>query len=119
MLKILLVGAALSFLLVSSMVAQERFPCAADIKKACADVDPGSGRIVACIKEHMKDYSEVCKKRLSGAAETAKACREDVQKQCGSVAGKVRKANCVMGALTDLGDACKDSIAAVVAPKKQ
>jgi hypothetical protein len=118
MLRILSTGAALSFLLLSSAVAQERFPCAADIKKACADVDPGAGRLVACIKEHLKDYSEVCKKRLSGAAETAKACRDDVQKQCGSVSGRVRKANCVMGALTDLGDACKDSIAAAVAPKK-
>jgi hypothetical protein len=110
MLRTLSIGAALSFLLLSSAVAQERFPCAADI-------DPGGGRLVTCIKEHLTDYSEVCKKRLSGIAETAKACREDVEKQCGSVAGRVRKANCVMGALTNLGDACKGSIAAAVAPK--
>lgn len=118
MLKILSIGAALSFLLVSSAVAQPRFPCAADIKKACADVDPGGGRIVACIKEHLKDYSDVCKKRLSAIAATAQVCREDVEKQCGSASGRVRKANCVMGSLTNLGDACKDSIAAAVAPKK-
>jgi hypothetical protein len=117
MLRILSTGAALSFLLLSSAVAQERLPCAADIKKACADVDPGGGRLVTCIKEHLNDYSEVCKKRLSGVAETAKACRDDVQKQCGSVAGRVRKANCVMGALTNLGDACKGSIATAVTPK--
>jgi len=118
MLRILSTGAALSFLLLSSALAEERLPCAADVKKACADVDPGGGRIVACIKEHLKDYSDVCKTRLSAIAATTKACREDVEKQCGSVSGRVRKAKCIMGALTDLGDACKDSIAAAVAPKK-
>jgi hypothetical protein len=118
MLKILSIGAALSFLLLSSAVAQPRFPCAADIKKACADVDPGGGGIVACIKEHFEDYSDVCKKRLTAIAEAAKVCREDVKKQCGSVRGRVRKASCVMDALTDLSDACQDSIAAAVAPKK-
>jgi hypothetical protein len=117
MLKILSVGVALSFLLLSSAVAQQRLPCAADIKKACAGIDPGGGRIVACIKEHLKDYSDVCKQRLSTIAQAAKVCREDVKKQCGSVSGRVRKANCVRDALIHLGDACKDSIAAAVAPK--
>src|SRR5437899_7425632 len=84
MLKILSISAALSFLLVSSAVAQSRFPCAADIKKACAGVDPGGGRIVACIKEHLKDLSPVCKKRLATLAAAAKVCREDVKKECGS-----------------------------------
>jgi hypothetical protein len=118
MLKTLSVVATLSLLLVSSAMAQSRFPCAADIQKACAGVDPGGGAIVACIKEHLKDYSDVCKKRLSTIAAGAKACRADVEKQCGSVNGRVRKANCVMGALTDLGDSCKDALATAVAPKK-
>jgi hypothetical protein len=117
MFKILSIGAALSFLLVSSAVAQPRFPCAADIKKVCAKVDPGEGRIGACIKENLKDLSSTCKDRLSKVAAADKACREDVKKQCGSVRGRVRKAACLMDALTDLGDACKAAIAAVVARK--
>jgi Cysteine rich repeat len=120
MLKILSVGAALSVLLVSSAMAQPRFPCAADIKKRCANVEPGEGRIVACIKEHIKnkDFSDVCKKRLAKAATAAKVCTEDVKKQCGSERSRVRKAACVVNALSDLSDACEDAVAAAVAPKK-
>jgi hypothetical protein len=117
-LKILSISAALSFLLVSGAVAQSRFPCAADIKKVCAKVDPGEGRIGACVKENLKDLSPACKDRLSKVAAADKACREDVKKQCGSERGRVRKAQCLVEALTDLGDACKDAIAAVVARKK-
>ena len=120
MLKILVTGAALSFLLVSSAVAQTRFPCAADIKKACASVQPGEGRIAACVKEHIKskDLSDACKARLSKAAAVAKVCGDDVKKQCGSEKGRARKAACIAEALTDLSDACQDAIAAIVARKK-
>ena len=112
MLKIFATGAVLSALLVSSALAQPRLPCAADIRKVCANVDPGGGRIIACIKEHFKDLSDVCKERLSTVAAGAKVCREDVEKQCGSMQSKARKAVCIMDALSDLGDACKDAIAA-------
>ena len=85
MLKILSIGAALSFLLVSSAVAQSRFgTCAADIKKVCANVEPGEGRIGACIKEHLKDFSDACQSRLSNAAAGAKVCgggREEAVRQ--------------------------------------
>ncbi len=120
MLKILVTGAALSFLLASSAVAQTRFPCAADIKKVCASVQPGEGRIAACVKEHIKskDLSDACKARLSKAAAVAKVCGDDVKKQCGSEKGRVKKAACIAGALTDLSDACQDAIAAVASGKK-
>jgi hypothetical protein len=118
MLKILSIGAALSFLLLSSAVAQTRFPCAEDIKKSCSNVEPGRGRIVACVKEHLTEFSDVCKERLAELTAVAKVCREDVEKQCGTVRSRVRKASCVMDALGNLGDACKDSISAAIAPKK-
>jgi hypothetical protein len=117
MLKILSIGAALSFLLVSSAVAEPRLPCAAEIKTVCAKVDPGEGRLAACIKENLKDLP-ACKGRMSKLAAANKVCREDVQKQCGSVRGRVQKVKCVADALTDLGDACKTAIAAVVSRKK-
>jgi hypothetical protein len=118
MLKILSISVLASFLLASNAIAQPRFPCAADIKKSCADVEPGGGRLAACIKEHFKDLSDVCKERLSTIASSTKACRDDVQKACGSVESRVRKAVCIMDALSDLGDACKDSIARVVSGRK-
>ena len=57
MLKILSICAALSLLLVSSAMAQSRV-CASDIKKTCANIEPGNGRIAACVKEHLKDLSD-------------------------------------------------------------
>ena len=117
MLKILSIAAALSFLLVSSAVAEPRLPCAAEIQKVCAKVDPGEGRIAACIKENLKDLP-ACKDRLSKVAAADKACREDVKKQCGDVRGRAQKVKCVAGALSDLGDACKTAIASVVSRKK-
>ena len=35
--------------------------CAADVKAQCAGVQPGEGRIRACIMEHFKDLSEPCR----------------------------------------------------------
>jgi Cysteine rich repeat len=116
-LKMLSICAALSFLLVSSAMAQSRV-CAADIKKACANIEPGNGRIAACVKENLKNLSDGCKARLAGAAEAAKTCRADVSKECGSVRRRIQKVACVRDALTNLSDDCKATIAAVVSGKK-
>jgi hypothetical protein len=37
-----------------------RQACAADVKTFCAQVKPGEGRIVDCLKEHSKDVSKGC-----------------------------------------------------------
>ena len=69
MLKILSTCATLSFLLVSSAMAQSGVgACAADIKKVCANIEPGNLRIATCVKEHVADLSDVCKARLAEVA---------------------------------------------------
>ena len=120
MLKVLSIGAALSFVLLSSALAQQpRFgACAADVKKVCANISPGQGRIGACIKEHLNDLTDACKTRLSQAAAAAKVCGEDVKKECGSVSGRVRKAACIKKAIAGLGDDCKTAMAGAVARKE-
>ena len=45
-----------------------RKACKGDVKKNCADVAPGSGRIEACMKDHFADVSEGCKETISQAA---------------------------------------------------
>src|SRR5580692_1857520 len=35
--------------------------CAGDAQKLCAGVQPGGGRIVACLKEHKDELSDQCK----------------------------------------------------------
>jgi hypothetical protein len=42
--------------------------CKGDVKKLCADIVPGGGRIEACMKDHFADVSEGCKDTISQAA---------------------------------------------------
>ena len=51
----------------SAAVAQAGKPCADDIKKLCAGIQPGEGRIKACIKSHMAEVSDPCKDAMSRA----------------------------------------------------
>ena len=43
-------------------LAAIRAACAEDAQKLCAGVQPGGGRIVACLKEHKDSLSDRCKK---------------------------------------------------------
>jgi hypothetical protein len=112
--KILTISAALSLLTSSAMAQSPAAACAADIKKACANVEPGNRRIAACIKEHLAELSDACKARLAEAAAAGRTCRADVEKQCGTVRRRVQKIACIRDALANLGEDCKAAIAAVV-----
>ena len=49
-------------------LAAIRKACKEDVKKNCADIAPGGGRIEACMKDHFADMSEGCKETISQAA---------------------------------------------------
>src|SRR5208282_2353250 len=49
-------------------LAAIRAACAEDAQKLCAGVQPGGGRIVACLKEHKDSLSDRCKKAAGLAA---------------------------------------------------
>jgi hypothetical protein len=71
----LIISAAL---LLSGSVAvaqQAGKPCAGDIKTLCAGIQPGEGRIKACIKSHLTDLSPTCEDRLLTVAVTGKVCK--------------------------------------------
>ena len=51
-----------------SVLATIRAACADDAQKLCAGVQPGGGRIVACLKEHKDSLSDRCKKAAGVAA---------------------------------------------------
>ena len=56
-------------------------PCAGDIKKLCAGIQPGDGRIKACIKSNLTGLSETCEERLLSVAVAGKVCKGDVAKR--------------------------------------
>jgi hypothetical protein len=114
-----------SLLLIGSSAVAERAAserplraCLADVKKNCANVDPGEGRIAGCIKDHVKDLSAPCQNLLSRAAAAKEACAADVKQKCSDARGRRAKLSCVRNTLADLSDACKSAISELAAGKR-
>ncbi len=109
-------------LLLSGSVAvaqQAGKPCAGDIKKLCADVKPGEGRLKACIKSHLTELSEACEDRVLTVAVTGKVCKGDVAKLCaGVVAGSGGIRTCIKSHMAEVSDACRDAMSRTAAGRK-
>ena len=45
-------------------VADARAACESDIQKLCSGVQPGGGRIFACLKQHKDQVSDGCKQAV-------------------------------------------------------
>ena len=61
-------AAAMQSALAQDQMAAIRAACAADAQKLCAGVQPGGGRVIACLKEHKDSLSERCKQAAGLAA---------------------------------------------------
>lgn len=120
MLKIVLAISALVLLLGSSAVAQEgpTKACAADIKKFCGDVQPGEGRVAACVKEHFNELTKPCQDRLATTAAGAKVCAADIKQHCANARRRSAIVSCIRSTLADLSDPCRSAIAQVAAGRK-
>jgi len=92
--------------------------CAGDVKSLCAGIQPGDGRIKACIKSHFSDVSAPCQAVLVKAAAISKACSADVKKVCADVKpGGGRMEACMKTHLSEVSDPCKDAVAQAAAGK--
>jgi|SRR6516164_1678205 len=107
------------FLSAPVAMAQQRSAgvCVADIKAKCAGVEPGEGRIVACVKTHAAEFSDPCKARLARVAQITKACAGDIKENC---AGKERGVRvCIQKSIANIkSDQCKEILAQAVAGRK-
>ena len=52
-----------------AIIAAARVTCDADIQTLCAGVQPGGGRILACLKEHKDQVSDACKMAIVKATQ--------------------------------------------------
>jgi hypothetical protein len=104
----------------SAAVAQHSGkPCAGDIKALCAGIQPGEGRLKACIKSHLTDLSPSCQDRVLTVAVTGKVCKADVAKLCAGIepgTGGIRA--CIKSHMADVSDACRDAMSQAAAGKK-
>lgn len=66
-------AAATESALAQDPLAAIRAACADDAQKLCAGVQPGGGRIVACLKAHKDSLSDRCKQAAAAAANPSSA----------------------------------------------
>jgi hypothetical protein len=103
----------------SAAVAQTGEPCASDIKTLCTGIQPGEGRIKACIKSHLPELSPTCQDRLLTVAVTGKVCKTDITKLCaGIVPGTGGIRACIKSHMEEVSDPCRDAMSRAAAGKK-
>ncbi len=51
----------------SPQASDARAACASDVQKLCAGVQPGGGRVLACLKQHKDEVSDGCKQAILAA----------------------------------------------------
>ena len=88
-----------------------RAGCGAEIQQHCAGVQPGDGRLRACVEEQYAAFSETCKLALLSSVALVKACKDDVQRTCPDLqpgGGHVQA--CMKDHFAEFSDRCKQAI---------
>src|ERR1700710_2922623 len=120
MLKTVLAVSVVILLSATSSIAQSPTAkaCADDVKSLCAGIQPGDGRVRACIKSHFSDVSAPCQVLLVKAAAISKACSADVKKVCADVKpGAGRMDTCLKSHLSEISDTCREAVSQAAAGK--
>src|SRR5262249_13442059 len=101
-------------LIPASGVAQQaavRQVCGPAIEQYCAGIQPGDGRLRACVKDHFAAFPEPCKRVLLSSVAVVKACKPDVQRTCADVQpGGGRIQTCMREHFAEYSEPCKQSI---------
>jgi Cysteine rich repeat len=94
-----------------AQTATIRQACGPELQQQCGGVQPGDGRLRACVQEHFAAFSEPCKQALLSAVAVVKACKADVQRTCPGVQpGGGRIQACMKDHLTEYSEPCKEAI---------
>ncbi len=95
--------------------------CGADIKKYCAGLNLGNGRIADCLEKNASKVSTVCKGSLSSVVASItqreqaqmayeKVCKHDMSQRCSGVKGDGYILACLIKAEKHVGKACNQAI---------
>ena len=105
----LAVASALLMVPVGGMALRQA--CEAEIQQLCGGIEPGEGRLRACVKEHFAAFSETCKQAMLSNVALVRICKDDVQKTCAGVQpGGGRIQACMKEHFTEYSDPCKQAI---------
>jgi hypothetical protein len=97
---------------VSRKVKEVGQTCADDIQSLCADVRPGQGAVLRCLRDNLFSVSQGCQEVVRGAqekeAEFRKACGQDAKTFCKDVKpGQGRVLACLESRKAELSPACR------------
>jgi len=99
-------------LLLALLLAQAaQHPCMDDAKKLCPGVEPGEGRIAACLKQHKDQVSQACKGRIAEFREGAQACEADVQRLCPGTRPGAERSKCMREHKDQVTPECREFFA--------
>src|SRR5438270_1955228 len=88
-----------------------RQACGAEIQQHCAGVQPGEGRLRACVKENFAAFSEPCKRAVLSTVAVVRACKADVQRTCPDIQpGGGRIQACMKDHFAEYSEPCKQAI---------
>jgi hypothetical protein len=89
-------------------------PCALDRRRLCSNVQPGAGRITACMKAHEKQLSAACRVRRQTVKQTRTkrksvlaSCSSDSAKLC---SGKKAPLRCLNNHQAKVSAACRAAL---------
>ena len=94
-------------------------PCAPDVQLLCADVTPGSARVVTCLRQNEPKLSAACREKIQADAQKARrlieefgrSCRADVEQFCAGVdPGGGRIIGCLDQHQVDLSSSCREEV---------
>jgi hypothetical protein len=105
-------------LIMSAAQAEEKErpeACRADVQKLCKGVQPGGGRIAACLKQHEAELAPGCRERMARARKEGKefveACKADTETLCKGVQpGQGRILRCLAEHNDKLSGGCRAKI---------
>ncbi|MBX3604472.1 MAG: hypothetical protein KF788_04340 [Piscinibacter sp.] len=79
--------------------------CRSDSRSLCSGVQPGGGRVIACLKSHESELSEACRAALP----VMERCAGEVQSLCGSAGGPRALRSCLRENAGKLSPECRAS----------
>jgi hypothetical protein len=88
-----------------------RQACGPEIQQHCAGVQPGEGRLRACIEENFAAFSEPCKRAMLSSVAVVRACKADIQRTCPDIQpGGGRIQACMKDHFAEYSEPCKQAI---------
>jgi Golgi apparatus protein 1 len=93
----------LAFLLAQAV----QHPCVDDAKRLCPGVQPGQGRVAACLKEHKDQVSEDCRGRIAQFREGMMACQADVERLCPGIRAGAERHTCMQQHRDQVSPQCR------------